>query len=491
MFFLLKYRGEFSNKLPWKRGPIIRVDRAEGAFGEFTDAVLALDPQDHRILFRDKRAADLYGLKGNGREFYSDILSSRHSENSLKVGIDRLDEHRLADGGTALVEVAVCAGEFRGREVLILALKKEDERRIKEREAALRKRVIDSTYNGIGIVQRNEGGLKLIDANPALVEILELPEEEVLGASFSELLEEIPEGELIRQRMMEGESWTGEIRTDGKLGERSYQLNIDPIKGREGGVPFFALVCQDVTERKASEERLLDAVIHTQKKERKRMANDLHDGVGQKLTAANVYLKAMEKKWKKGWEDRSLQHLPMVGDLVVKALEEIRGISRDLMPNPLREYGLEEAIRQMVRDLDQEAMGTELKFTCDLKEGRTRDEKVEKAMYRASQEMLNNAIRHAEASHVELTLEEEDNETFLEIKDDGKGFRPSASERGKGSGVSSMKERMLALGGDCVVDSAPGKGTRISVRIPSEVRGQGPQDELLTQGKGNEGPSGL
>lgn len=469
VLFLLVKSGKTFQRVQSGDGAVLYLKGQADPFGDLADAILAIDPMDQRILFVDERAARIYGIEADGRGKYEALTVHGKSEEKLYPGNNWEEEHRFADGSSSWMKVATATGRYRGKEVLILALKKLDERQEKEREAALRKRVIDSTYNGIGVVQKDGQRLSLIDANPALIEILELPSEKVIGGSFSKLLEEIPEGPNIRDRMMEGEAWSGEFNVDNMLGEKSYQMNIDPIKEEKGGVEFFALICQDITERKASEERLLDAVIQTQKKERKRMANDLHDGVGQKLTAANVYLKAMEKKWRKGDPEMSVQHLPTVSDLVIKALEEIRGISRDLMPNPLRELGLERAIQQMVKDLDEEDMGPELSFSSQMKAGYERSEAIDKALYRASQEMLNNALRHARAEHVELLLIEEKDDIYLEVRDDGKGFYQETGHPSRGSGVRSLKERMEALGGSCEISSEPGKGTRICVRVPHEA----------------------
>lgn len=469
VIFLLFQGGKPLQRVRGVDGAYLYLKGKSDPFGDLTDAIVAIDSVDQRILFVDERAARLYGVEEDGKGKYEALTLHGKSEEKLYPGNNWEEEHRFADGSSSWMKVATATGWFRGKEVLILALKKLDEHQEKEREAALRKRVIDSTYNGIGVVQKVGERLSLIDANPALIEILELPSEKVIGGSFSKLLEEISEGPSIRDRMMKGEAWSGEFNVDNMLGERSYQMNIDPIKEEMGKVEFFALICQDITERKASEERLLDAVIQTQKKERKRMANDLHDGVGQKLTAANVYLKAMEKKWKKGDPDMSVQHLPTVSDLVIKSLEEIRGISRDLMPNPLRELGLERAIQQMIKDFDEEEMGPRLSFSSEMQEGHERSEAIDKALYRASQEMLNNALRHAQAEQIELALIEEKHDILLEVRDDGKGFYQENGRPSRGSGVQSLKERMEALGGSCEVRSEPGKGTWIRVRVPHEA----------------------
>lgn len=341
----------------------------------------------------------------------------------------------------------------------------------KEKEAEVRKHVIDATYNGIGIVLNDGEGRPLIDANPALVQALDLPPEEVIGAPFFDLIRPTDSGTQIRERMIEGEGWSGELDVEDGKEDRCFRVSIDPIGDPKDPrkVEYFAVICQDITDRKRAEERLLDAIVETQEKERKRMANDLHDGVGQTLTAANVYLKALEKKWRKGEEEKAITHLRTVTDLMAKGIEEVRSVRHDLMPDTLREFGLVRAIRQMIRELDEETTGIRIHFNSYVPSERHRDEALDGAMYRISQEILNNAIKHSGASQLSLQLKEKDGSLMLEASDNGKGLKGSDGDSHTvGSGIEGIQERAASLEGSVEVDSEAGKGTYIRVRLPLE-----------------------
>ncbi len=436
--------------------------------GGLVDALLIVDGNSGRILFGDERAAQFYGLPSKdlkGKK-YSEMLGDAPRHSPFLAGQHFRQTHFDRGGNELPVEVTSCSVRYKGKDAVLVCVRGSREKSHKEKEADIRKAAIDATYNGVGILSKDREGCPLVDANPSLFKALEMPEEKVIGAPFLELLPDQGVRREIQEKILEGKGWKGELRVDDGRGERWFFMSIDPMELSEGEEGFLAVVCQDITENRMAENRLVDAIVQTQQQERKRVANDLHDGVGQTLTAANVYLKTMEKKWRKGQAEEGMEHLPMVSDLVYKGVEEIRNISHDLMPDTLKEYGLIRAIRQLIREVDEGSEAIELRFHTALNPEMRRNESLEGGMYRVCQEIINNSLRHSEATRIDLKLKENDQDLILEAEDNGKGFDPSRIEKGEGLGLSGMKDRVRSLNGTVEIDGKPGKGAFFRVRLP-------------------------
>ncbi|MFB6257349.1 MAG: histidine kinase [Flavobacteriales bacterium] len=441
----------------------LRLNREELFSDAFVNAILILEPVEGRILYADERAVELYQPASGHLEGMAYSSFSENDSDTLLIPGEHLRETHVNGLNEKLhLEVSCAKVRFRNQESILVALRTVDGTSRKEEGAEIKKAAIDATYNGVGILNMKKDGCPLVDANPALIKALEMPYEEVIGAPFFDLLPDREDRQNIYNRIREGKGWKGELTVDDGREERWFFMSLDPLEEQEG---FIAVVCQDITEKRMAETRLVDAIVQTQQQERKRIATDLHDGVGQTLTAANAYLRTIEKKWNKQDKEGAMKHLPMVSDLLRKGIEEIRNISHDLMPNTLKEYGLIRAIRQMVQEMDEGSEGTRIRFHTAMNPEKPLGEALEGAMYRICQELVNNSLCHAEASEIEVTLKGSSQETILEIMDNGKGFDPSALGE-EGSGIKGIKERARALKGSVEMDGQPGKGAFFRVRLP-------------------------
>lgn len=447
----------------------VDLDSEELSSGRVIDALLLVDPWKGKILFADERAVRFYGMSASRIEgrTYAELMGMERDRAGTPIpGKDPRELHYDAEGKERLVEVNSSMVRYRMRHAILVALRSVEENSENERASEVRKAAIDATYNGVGILRKDGRSWPLVDANPALVEILEMPREEVLGADFFDLLPDQEEERSIQEKMKQGKGWKGELRVDDGREERWFFLSIDPMRGKgseEEG--YHAVVCQDITEKRRAETQLVDAIVQTQQQERKRVANDLHDGVGQTLTAANVYLKSMEKKWKKGEPERGMEHLPMISDLLNKGVEEIRNISHDLMPDTLKEYGLVRGLRQICREADDASEELAIHFNTKADPEKRWEDRIEGGMYRICQEIVNNTLKHSEANSLVLSLTDKDPELILEARDDGRGFDPDQVEEKNGAGLRGLKERAQDLGGDLRIDTEPGKGTYFKVTL--------------------------
>ncbi len=207
------------------------------------------------------------------------------------------------------------------------------------------------------------------------------------------------------------------------------------------------------------------SAIELQEVERRRIAQEIHDVVGQALTVVRLSLVAARASADRSVLDR---HLDECLDMIELALDQVRAIARDLRPAVLDDLGLVAALRGYLHE--QAALGRfEPTLRVRSNKGRPPAD-IETACFRIVQEAVTNVQRHAAARHVEVELGERDSELDLRISDDGRGFDVRAAFQGAASrgslGLIGMHERALLAGGEIAFCSEPGRGTEIRARFP-------------------------
>jgi two-component system sensor histidine kinase UhpB len=200
------------------------------------------------------------------------------------------------------------------------------------------------------------------------------------------------------------------------------------------------------------------AALTAQERERLRVAHALHDEAGQTLTAIALEI---ERAAADGPVEQRGRMAALAKQLHA-SLDEIRRISRDLRPEALDDLGLVNALIALTRRIDRQGeLAIERRLAARLPELTTDQELV---IYRVAQEALTNVLRHAEASRCVVELEASGETIELSVSDDGVGI-PSETREGT-IGIEGMRERALLVGGTLSIDSAPGRGTRVVLRLP-------------------------
>jgi signal transduction histidine kinase len=241
----------------------------------------------------------------------------------------------------------------------------------------------------------------------------------------------------------------------------------------------YLLSYEDITDRKIAEDALRDSekqlrnmssqLLSAQEKERKRIASELHDSVGQQLTAIKFGLESSLQFVRKKREDAVVERLETLLPIVRDTLREVRRISKDLRPSLLDDLGILATIDWFCREF--EAIYTEIKVQ---KEIGIHEEEIAVPLkiiiFRIVQESFNNVAKHSGARTVRLSLRSLGREIRLSIQDDGRGI-DARKEAGRehlevGLGLASMKERTELSGGTFSVDSALGGGTCICATWP-------------------------
>jgi signal transduction histidine kinase len=216
-------------------------------------------------------------------------------------------------------------------------------------------------------------------------------------------------------------------------------------------------------ERMATLRQQLAQVTATQEEERRRIARELHDGVGPTLASLNLGLRTAGKRLTRDGHPVA-EEIEELANLVQASIQDIRRLIYDLRPTVLDELGLVPALREYVTRYQGE-QGLEVALA--LPEGDERlPAPLETALFRVVQEALANVARHTQSGRVGVSLTYDQEDVTLRVADDGRGFDPQAPRSGTHLGLWSMQERVEQLGGHFEVDSAPGMGTTVNARVP-------------------------
>jgi signal transduction histidine kinase len=215
-----------------------------------------------------------------------------------------------------------------------------------------------------------------------------------------------------------------------------------------------------VALRNTQLEQLSDLLLRAQEEERRRIARELHDRVGQNLSALNINLDILLGKLQDPPARRRLEDSLKLVDATLQSIENVMA---DLRPALLDEYGLAAALAWYGQEYAQR---TGIRVGVEAGEAGTglRPEAAV-ALFRIAQEALNNAAKHSSAKRITVGLEEKGGELVLSVSDDGKGFDPAAAPRGRW-GMTTMRERAEAAGGRLSVDSSLGQGTTVRAAVP-------------------------
>ena len=312
-----------------------------------------------------------------------------------------------------------------------------------------------------------------ISVNHAAEKLSGYTREEIIGHNFSEF---IPGEHIINVRN----------RFCGKLaqkGETTYEVEVIAKDGRrvpvevssraiyENGVIIGVQgTARDITERKQAQDALQmfsRQLIEAQEEERRRIARELHDQIGQVLTAVKMNLHTVQRVCNAA---EAGAHIKDNVEAVDEALRLVRDLSVDLRPPLLDDLGLVTALRWYV---DRYAKRTRLasQVIVDLNDPNERfSRELETACFRIAQEALTNVVRHAHATGVTLRLGKEDGFLRLSVKDDGVGFDPDTLQRRARCtatlGLLGMQERAHAAGGDIHINSMVSQGTEIRLKLP-------------------------
>lgn len=387
-------------------------------------------------------------------------------------GVVRAIEHQVFRKDGSKIWITVNARSVRGENGEILYYegtaqditdRKSAEQRLRESEERYRE-LFENAKDAI-YVHDLDG--RYTSVNRAAEKISGFTREEILGKTFSDFVP-AEQAQMIRDQL---------CRKLAEEGETTYESEVINREGRripievsshliyENGVGIGVQgTVRDITERKRADAALRNysrLLIEAQETERQNIARELHDQIGQILTAIRINLQTI---WKSCETAESRLLIDEGVGMVDQALEQVRDLSFELRPSILDDLGLIAALRWFA-DRYSRRTGIRTKMVIDpsVRQIRLRKE-LETACFRIVQEALTNVARHSHARDVSILLKVVNHEIVVSIEDNGCGFdvnAPDAGSAGISLGLSGMRERALAVGGRVVIKSAPAQGTRI------------------------------
>ncbi len=385
-----------------------------------------------------------------------------------------LETYIYSHDGKALPVICSCSYLFNQHHesigYLVIA---RDISKIRKYEKSLReseekyKRIFDESSDTI-FVADNAGNF--LDLNRAGLALLKHPDPKFDKLNLFLLFSDEITRDQVRQEIQDNG-----IVVDFKIRLKDFQGNVisclisaSRITSETGEANGFQGVIKDVSQQKALENLVIRTIIDTQEKERKRFAMDLHDSLGQQLSAIKFYLATLKSIY--GFDDsKAADILTKSNDALDRVLSELRNICFNLMPGTLQSFGLKHALYELCKKIEFDSL---LEFDIQIDPTITDLEKpMEIAIFRIVQEFINNSIRHGHAKKVTLRMkfefsEEGARKLFTTIEDDGDGFAMNNIAKYEGMGLRNVKSRVESYNGEIKITSAPDKGTRYEVSIP-------------------------
>jgi PAS domain S-box-containing protein len=265
------------------------------------------------------------------------------------------------------------------------------------------------------------------------------------------------------------------VRPDGSV--RWIRDRGFPVKDQSGKVYRVAGIAEDITERRqagdavrrsaAELQALSRRLVELQESERRQLSRELHDRVGQNLTALKINLDILQTALASQGNDEVRARVDDSAALLESTMDAIENVMSELRPPMLDDHGLAAALDWHARNFSRR---TGIAVGVRAGEPAVRPAlQVEIALFRIAQEALNNVAKHARAQRVEIALDHANGECVMSVQDDGIGFDgvQDASDRPKpGLGIVTMRERAQAVGGRFEVQALPGCGTQLTVRVP-------------------------
>jgi PAS domain S-box-containing protein len=471
-------------------------ERWTATLGSIGDAVIATD-SEARVTFLNSVAAALTGwpLEEARNQLLQDVFRIINEQTGLGADDEVLRVLQERQILTVTNNVALIARD--GREIpvehsaapiladggkvigVVLVFRDVGERRREQEATAEQAALLELTQDSVFVIDV-DGTIHFWSRGAEAM--FGYSKSEVAGKNSHHLLRTefpLPLDEIKAELMREGH-WEGDLTKTARDGRHIVVASRWALQwGKRDQLPRVLVINSDITERKRGEESLVlqkeqlralaERLQWVREEDRKRVARDLHDQIGQILTAIKMDMTWMTRHLPES-EVALLARLSESIQLINDGVKSVRAICSGLRPGVLDDLGLAAAIEWQAGEFSvRNGVLCEVSVPpVDLH----LDGDRATAAFRIFQECLTNVIRHAQAKSVRVSLSQEDENILLVVEDDGIGFRESDLSNSLGSlGLLGMKERAQFCGGDVQVSSSPGKGTTVTVRVPVDTPG--------------------
>lgn len=371
-------------------------------------------------------------------------------------------EHKRKDGSIYPVEIHLQLFVENNEKMLFafvndISKRKEVENNLKESESKFRN-IFNSSSDGILILDVN---YEILNANETLLNLLNYELQEVRNKHIYDFVlplyvEKLEERAKLLKNNISIESI--EIEVVKKNGELlPVEINSKVIVYENSNA--ILVIVHNIFERKMLDKRIFNSIIYTEEKERERFAKDIHDGLGPLLSTCKIYLHTLKDKVSSDTEVH--QYANRAEQLLDDSLLSIKEISNNLSPHILRNYGLIQAIKSFIDNL---IPVTKVHFNFEYNSENRLNEIVEFTLYRIVTELINNTLKHAEASLVSISIKNKESNFELSYVDNGNGFDSEKLLSHKnGYGLINMENRIKKLDGILKFSTSLGKGVKVEI----------------------------
>jgi PAS domain S-box-containing protein len=353
---------------------------------------------------------------------------------------------------------------------------------VQRKEAQLASRYSETRFRllfeemPIGIALEDRAG-RIINVNPAFCSIMGFAEQELLQLSCRDFSH--PE-DLVREAHLFEELQSGN-RKSYQMEKRFFRkdrsifwghISVCLLTNADGGSPLIIAALQDISEMKTAEEKLRAAtlelqhltarIIQAQDEERKRISQDLHDDISQRIALLSVGLETLSQEFTALGVEPGRHQVADLRRLADELGTDIHNLSHELHSSKLQHFGLAAALKELCNRVSAQNQLV-VTFAATRNLGKQLPPDVALCLFRVTQEALANVFKHSQAKEASVEVVQTQETIHLKVTDQGRGFDPSA--RTSGIGLTSMRERLHAVGGELVVRSALGAGTQIIAEV--------------------------
>lgn len=367
------------------------------------------------------------------------------------------------DGTVIFVEAKVSSVILDNREVRLSVLRDVTERNEFETSLAASEQkfrdIFNSSSDGIMVSDFND---HVLAANPFVINFLKKSESQLLNKKIQDLTPGpyLPEVQGRLKLLREGKSVPIlEVEAYNEENDHIYIEINSKVIDYNNQKALLTLV-RDITERKRLQQEIIQAIIQTEEKERSKMAEELHDGLGPLLSTLNIYANIIQ-------ETSDPKKRRMANDRIQNTIKEaiicLKEISNNLSPHVLHNFGLTRAVKDFIASL----RGMErFDFKIDSNLADRLEPKIEFSIYRAVVELINNSIKYSEASVISISILQDKNTLYVKYSDNGKGFEYDKVQRdGKSMGLHNISSRINSLNGKFNLKSQPGEGMSAHIQV--------------------------
>lgn len=457
------------------------LDLLNAVFNQSADGLFIINTEG-KILDCNQKAADILGYPSKyelindntneiliPKEYRISILKKLFQNNTWNGEI----QYSRNDLKTIWCDVSFNYIKVVNEPLILLRISDITEKKEAERMRILLENAIQNTSDAI-LIMDNQNPPHIIFANHAYFELSKKNPMDVLNKPYilsDRLTQQIPKE--IFDKIYSLERVHFEFENLKANGEKYLaEIDISPIKSTHNNL-YWLIVMRDITEKRKQEQELMEAkinqqqiimktIVDTQEMERERFAEDLHDSLGQMLSALKINLSALSTHLH---DPNPIQLYEKSKNLLDTAIQEVRNISHSLMPSSLEQLGLNAALSELCRIMNNpnkiqifyQTFGKEIPL----------DKSYEITFYRVAQELINNAFKHSNAKTIHLQLFFHPDLIVMMFEDDGQGFDlEKIKAKSRGIGLKNIEHRIKLIHGNVFFETAQGKGFLCTIEVP-------------------------